>query len=494
MAIRRTHLLVLLSLCLAACASDVSTDFDEVELGDLVDAKADGSSELRVRASDTTLWMRTHLTREDRDGVDTLVLRGRASRNIEDGRGFVNDDVYGAFTRLAPRSFELAWTASESRSLVQGVDQFIGLSFVPSTDRPEHMTARVVVRPRLTGYVGRGLYLVYSVRAVVSGGRVVYRVRGNADEPIDSLDADADGVDIPDVRIVDGTRFEVDLLEDHVLALASRDGVLTFRATLASGASVTKSASLILAVVKLGFTAADAYETWPRPECADAVRECIASVDPGSTDLGHCGDAVEVLPCLGASSTVTVDDVAIQSTLRALDARLAAPEVRADAIGLVGADRADAWLDGVRLTAEDGIQSLFGGVYPDTAARDAALTAALEAGIDAAYAAPLDLAPSFAPIPGDSVRARHVAADALLAYLTTQDFATTELGRPLVELTRVFRDRHVASIRAFRETIAPVDGLAPNSDAYVGDWIGLYTEVELDRSTQTATRVLVEID
>ena len=41
---------------------------------------------------------------------------------------------------------------------------------------------------------------------------------------------------------------------------------------------------------------------------------------------------------------------------------------------------------------------------------------------------------------------------------------------------------------------APIDGLSPDSDAYVGDWIGLYTEVELARATQTPVRVLVEID
>jgi hypothetical protein len=482
---------LLFSLLLAACAGDVGS-YDEVEIGDEDPAHADGSSELRVRASDTSLWVRTHLARESRDGVDTFVLRGRASRNIEDGRGYVFDDVYGQFARTAPRSFELAWTAGESRSMLHGVDQFIGVTFAPSASRPQSLTARVVVRPRLTGYSGSGLYLVYSVRAVVSGGRVVYRVQGHANHAITSLSADAAGVDIPDYRI-DGDEFTVDLLEDHVLALASTRGQLSLHATLANGSNVVKRASLVLAVSKLGLTSEDAYETWPPPSCTDEVRACIAAVPAGSTDLGHCGYAVDVLQCSGRVG-VTVDDVAIVAALEALGERLATSEARADAEALVGADRADAWLEGANANAQHHLEQQYGRVYPDAASRDAALRAAAEEGIDAAYATPLDLVEPFAPIPGDAERARHVAADALLAHLAEQDFASTELGRPLIELARVFRARHVESLRAFRTSIDPVNGLAPDSDAYVGDWIGLYTEVELDRATQAVTRVLVEID
>jgi hypothetical protein len=160
MATRSSKFALFFSIVLAACASDVAPgDFDEVELGEEVDpGKADGATnELYVRASETSLWVRTHLTREDRGGADTLILRGRTSRNIVDGRGFVFDDVYGAFAQTAPRSFELTWTTGESRSLLQGVDQFIGLTFVPSSERHEHMTARVVVRPRRTDYDGSGL-------------------------------------------------------------------------------------------------------------------------------------------------------------------------------------------------------------------------------------------------------------------------------------------------------------------------------------------------
>ncbi len=488
--------LLLLSLALAACASEVgSEDFDEVELTDLGEGKFDHTSELYVRASETSLWVRPQLSRQDRSGTDTFVLRGRASRNLVSGRAFVFDDVYGAFAQIAPRSFEVSWTVSELRSLLNGVSQFIGLEFVPSSTRPTHMTARVIVRPHVAAQSdsGSGIELSDDVRAVVSGGRVVYRVRGTANAPIESISADAAGVDLVDRRIVDRTTFEIDLLEDHVLLLASRSGTLNVRATLVGGQTATNTASLVLAVSTLGFTSADPSETWPPPSCTDAVRACIDAVPAGSTDLGHCGDAVDVLVCVGTSQIV-IDDVAIVEALRALDTRLADPAYTADATGLVGATRAAGWLEGARLTAEDRLQALFGGVYPDLAARDAAIAAAVEAAIDFAYAYPLELVEPFAPIPGDAERARHVAADALLAHIAAQDWENTALWRPLTVLTREYRARHVESVRAFREVIEPVDGLAPNSDAYVGDWIGLYSEVELDRTTQNPIRVLVEID
>jgi hypothetical protein len=352
----------------------------------------------------------------------------------------------------------------------------------------------VVVRPRLTAYTGSGLYLVYTVRAVVSGGRVVYRIRGSANEAITRLSVDAAGVDITDHRIVgDGSHFEIDLLEDHVLALASRAGTLTMQATLASGATALKGASLILAVSKLGLTASDPTEVWPPATCRSATRACILAVPPGTTDLGACGDAVDVLPCLG-SVGVVVDDVAIVDALAAVDARLADPEVRADGHALVGPERVEAWLEGARLTAEARLEDELGRVYPDLAGRDQALSSARESAIDLASAEPLSLVEPLSPLPGDAARAREVAADALLAHLATRDFASSELGRPLTELARVFRARHVASIDAFRRSIDPTPGLTPNSDAYVGDWIGLYTEVELDRTTQQAVRILVEID
>ena len=290
-----------------------------------------------------------------------------------------------------------------------------------------------------------------------------------------------------------GTDFEVDMLEDHVLALSSRAGRFTVQATLASGERVEKSAYVILAVSKLGFTSADPSEVWPPPTCTDAVHACIAAVPAGSTDLGHCGDAVDVLQCTPTTGA-TVDDVAIQSALAAVDARVASPEMRADAEGLVGAERADGWLEGARLTAEDRLQQQYGRVYPDAAALDAALSAEIEGAIDLAYAEPLSLVEPLAPIPGDATRARYVATDALLAHLAERDFESTALWRPLIVLTREYRAWHVTSIRELRESSELVDGLAPNSDAYVGQWIGLYSEVELDRATQAVVRVLVEID
>src|SRR3954469_7701837 len=105
---------VLLSACGAADVSDV-------ELG--ADDKADSTPELRVRAADTTLWVDTPVTWNG----TRYVLRGRTSRDLVDGYGFIFDDVYGEFAKVGARSFTLAW-GSDVRSLLQGVDQFVSLT------------------------------------------------------------------------------------------------------------------------------------------------------------------------------------------------------------------------------------------------------------------------------------------------------------------------------------------------------------------------------
>jgi hypothetical protein len=76
-----------------------------------------------------------------------------------------------------------------------------------------------------------------------------------------------------------------------------------------------------------------------------------------------------------------------------------------------------------------------------------------------------------------------------------QDFAHTELGRSYLELTRSFRAQHVASLRNFREQVTPqIDAADPSRDLFVGDWLGAYTEIAVERSSGGVLGVLVEID
>src|SRR6185436_15601506 len=98
------------------------------------------------------------------------------------------------------------------------------------------------------------------------------------------------------------------------------------------------------------------------------------------------------------------------------------------------------------------LDALNGAVYDSAAARDAALDAALNAAVLEAYSRPLDYVARWEPLPNDAARARQVAGDELLAWLASHDLNQTEWGRPLEDLVNEFRDRHVTSVRAMRET------------------------------------------
>jgi hypothetical protein len=466
-------------LLLAGCASDPAfrPTVDEATASG-GDDKADGSDELRVRAADSTVWVRHDLERRD----DAFVLRGRASRNLVDGRAFVFDDVYGAFLRKSARTFEVSWQTSEIASLLQGVPLFVGLSLAPG----RAVTARVVVRPRLTGLTGRYVYFSPELTPVVSGGRVVYRLTGTTKSAIKTLSVEAGGVQIPDVVRIDDTHFRADLLPDHVLALTA-GARLSVHAVLAGGRT-SRSANVALSVARIGLTDGDAYEVWPPAVCADETAACLRALPPGAADLGSCGEAVDVLPCLGTTG-VTVTDVDLPAALAAVDRRLDAA-FRADAQGLVGAARVEAFVEGTRLSAESRLEQQIGRRYPDAAARDAALAAEIEAALDAAYARPLDLVEPLAPIPGDAARTRDVVADALLAHLASLDLRASEWGRPLEELTHDYRAQHVASIRFFREQAVP------EGNVYIGSWLGAgaYIEITVDPATGAVTNLLFEVD
>jgi hypothetical protein len=112
--------------------------------------------------------------------------------------------------------------------------------------------------------------------------------------------------------------------------------------------------------------------------------------------------------------------------------------------------------------------------------------------IDETYAFPLAHMPALAPIPGDPVRNREIAADALLRHLATLDLVHTEFGRSYVDLCRAFRMWHVDSIRFFRHEAAPES--STTSHVYIGNWLNPYVEVSVDKVTGAATNVYFEID
>ncbi|HTL31946.1 MAG TPA: hypothetical protein VL326_02410 [Kofleriaceae bacterium] len=478
-----------MALVVAACAEGGDSIVDETEVSPELDTKVDAASELTVRAGDTTLWVNKTISRRG----DLYVLRGRTSRNLTDGHGFIFDDVYGDFAKKSARTFELTWPVSTARSLVDGVDQFISMSFVHSSTRPDSLTARVVVRPRLVSFTGSTkIYLVGELSPVVYGGTVVYRLQGHTYGANTGIRAVVDGVELSDVTRVDSEKFTIDLQPEQAFALTA-GGDIQIIADFTTG-GVEKRATLGLGIKKLGMTSGDAEVVWPPQTCASGVRACLLGLADGSLDLGGCGVAVEVNACAGQVG-VFVDDVAFQATLHDADVRLATPAAKADAAALVGSDKANGWLFGAKETVEGELQQQFGRWYLSAAARTRMLNDALERGLDHAYARPLDLVDPHVAVPGNAAAMRQVAADAVLAEIAEMDFEHSEFARSLESLTHEFRAQHIADIKDFRTNVVaePYPG-QPTWDVYIGRWLGLHTEIAVDRTTGDVVQKLVEID
>ena len=191
-----------------------------------------------------------------------------------------------------------------------------------------------------------------------------------------------------------------------------------------------------------------------------------------------------------------VDEQSFVAALAAADARTASPAFLADAAGLVGTARTDAFAFNTKESVEARLQPLFGRWYPSIAARDAELAAIVDAAILAAYARPLELVDPIAPVAGNAAVTRQVAADALLAELATHDFVNTELARSYDELIASFRAQHVASIREIRETgVVEAYSGHPEWGVITGHWLsGPYIEVTILKATGAAVHVLIEID
>ncbi|HUQ06047.1 MAG TPA: hypothetical protein VM261_26270 [Kofleriaceae bacterium] len=454
---RTISVLLAALLALPACAVDDGLETGETELpaGD-DEGKADGTTELTVRAGETTLWVDRAILRDTREGADGLVLRGRTSRNLTDGFAFVFDDPYGAFAIRSARTFEVRWTTSELASLLVGVDQFVRLHFVHSSSRPDALAARVVARLRTTAFSGTGAYLFTEVAPVMSGGRTVMRVQGSSTSDLLEVTAAVGATTIDGVAITDPRHFQIDLPVDTAITLAGSAAADLAVTTRTAAGTRTKRGKLALEVKKLGMTTGDPYEVWPRPEVT------------------------------GVTATRADGNAAIAAAEPALIA------LRADGVGLVGAARTDALVAGARRILESRVTALVGTSYPDAAQRDAALAAAVTAAIDDAYAFPLAHVPTLAPMAGNTARHRELAADALLAHLAGLDLVHTELGRSYVELCRQFRARHVASIRSFRLEVAPEE--SATAYIYIGNWLDPYVEVSVARDTGVATSVYFEID
>lgn len=136
---------------------------------------------------------------------------------------------------------------------------------------------------------------------------------------------------------------------------------------------------------------------------------------------------------------------------------------------------------------------MYGRWFLATSTRDAQLDLAVERGFDHAYAYPFDAVEPNVAVVGDAAAMRQVASDAVLMELARMNFVHSEFARSLTSLVKQFRAQHLASIQAFRETIA-AELYMTTKDIYLGNWLGLYTEVVIDRATGTVEQTLVEIN
>jgi hypothetical protein len=484
-AMRAMAFVTSVAIAASACAAIDDGTTDEVVVGD-DGGKADGTTETKVRTGDTSVWVRNEIKRETRGDRQVLVVRGRTSRDVTSGYGFVFDDPVGDWAALGARSFEVTY-ATDEFGLLDGGQHFVSLSFKHSADRPDSLTARVVARAKLGSFTGDGSYLDADVVPVVNAGLTVWRVKGRTSSTIYGVRAS-----VGTVRKTDSKHFEIDLARDDIRALIGTSTKLAVEVDLSNGTH-TKNALVSLRLAELGLTSEDAYEVWPQPTCTDEVRTCLAALPDGTVDLAACGEAIEVRVCQGQLGVV-FDAAAYAAVWPTVTARTSSTAFRADMTALVGADRLEQYQGLAEQTLEARLEGLYGLWYVDAAARDAAVTAVIEAAFDQIYARPFELLDEpHLPTPNDLDATRQVIADALLQYLASIDLTHTEFNRSLEELAHLFRTRHISDLRAWRETVTPQHALN-GRDVYIGNWLDPYVEITVVRATGAVELVHFEID
>lgn len=424
-------------------------------------------------------------------GADAFVISGQVSRDLFEGYSFVFDDLYGELKKTGRRSFIVVWIPNEMKGLIAGINQYISLVFEPMENPQNRLTARVVFKTKLKNFVGDGAYLYPDVTPVIHAGRTVYRIRGVTEKQNYSVSARIGGVYIHNVYRVDDRQFFIDLTADQVVQYAASDAELSVETSLIDKIAF-KTAHLGILLDGLDMINGDAYEVWPpTPACSNKVLRCLRNLSAQTLDLGSCGNVMEMRSC-ASQIGVYAREKEINEAL--VSAEPAMAELQVDAQSLVGRERADDFIAAVRAALRDQLYALYSSYHISTEAARKALAIQAAWAIDQAYAEPLKYAARLKPIPGDLQRERQMAADGLLDYLSSIDLPHTEFGRPLIQLVREFRRRHVEAIRYFREEAEPADWSPnPGWDNFVGEWLNL-VEIRVDRRTGEVAQILFEID
>ena len=250
----RTLASLFIAMTVSACATtDGDYGTDEIEVG--TDGKADvEGGELKLRTGETSVWVGKDLVRRQGTNGPEFVMAGRASRNVNNGLGFVIDDPYGDFATKTARTFEVTWPVSSARTLADGTSQFIRLELAPSTGRPSSLTSRVIVRPRLAAFTGSSkIYLTAALLPVIVDGQTVYRASGSTSAANLGVRATLAGAPLVTSRTTD-RKFTVDLMPEQLFAAYRGD--LAVRAE--PGGSSQKNAE------RSGFAIAYTRTKWKR--------------------------------------------------------------------------------------------------------------------------------------------------------------------------------------------------------------------------------------
>ena len=206
--------------------------------------------------------------------------------------------------------------------------------------------------------------------------------------------------------------------------------------------------------------------------------------------FGSLREALAVLACQGQVGVI-VQDVAIQEWLQRVDALVSHEDFPQDVEGLVGGSRMNAFLYAAKESLGEAIQSQYGRWYANVGAREVALAQTIRFCARSGLCTSARFGRIASAHPNSLERAQELAADALLAHLAGLDLRDSEWGRPLTELVRQFRARHVEGIRSLRES--PPLSSTPNF-LFTGSWLGAYVEVTVSGRTGQVTGIVFEVD
>jgi len=284
------HVASLLLCCFAAAC--VTPRGDAADIGETItidpESKADASTELAVRATSLTVWMRPVATTRLEDGRAAYVLRGRASKNLDAVFPYIADDGFAAARTLSARTFEITLDGGhEINSMLSGLRLFLELDVAGSSTR---YTIAIRLAPRFARFAGDGsIYVLAAIRPVMVEGGLVYRGRTRTNGGELTVSGATAGIRATG----SSTLWNVDASFDTLF------GAHTF-ALVRDGTTATKTAEVDAAIAELGITTGDPQMVWADSwdyECAAEVAACLAALPPGTTDFESCGGYRDVSRC-----------------------------------------------------------------------------------------------------------------------------------------------------------------------------------------------------